>query len=283
MLFGILGGRRRVDRGRAWRFKRCWCCLRSRHRCVRSVCADRFVRGDSVRRLQRWRELRPAGGAAVADSGHVERRLELWPVSGVRFDHFSLIEFRRTRSTSTLQFKPPAGFLGVSLGHVTLNESHADFTREFVIAEVRGLRSVLGSKFARRSEVDWRPILIDPEAGACACGTVGVGGVQADARPDAAGGDRRIVGTRWESRIGLKMPPKFDASIVCLVLRCNCSRGTRRANLGRRVLDLLGTPRGGMAEWSMAVVLKTTVPGRVPGVRIPLPPPSIACEFSGLR
>ena len=30
---------------------------------------------------------------------------------------------------------------------------------------------------------------------------------------------------------------------------------------------------GGMAEWSMAVVLKTTVPGRVPGVRIPLPPP----------
>src|SRR5262245_13453110 len=32
--------------------------------------------------------------------------------------------------------------------------------------------------------------------------------------------------------------------------------------------------RGGMAEWSMAVVLKTTEPGRVPGVRIPLPPPS---------
>src|SRR5262249_7667175 len=31
--------------------------------------------------------------------------------------------------------------------------------------------------------------------------------------------------------------------------------------------------RGGMAERSMAVVLKTTVPGRVPGVRIPLPPP----------
>src|SRR5262245_1552374 len=31
-----------------------------------------------------------------------------------------------------------------------------------------------------------------------------------------------------------------------------------------------------MAEWSMAVVLKTTVPGRVPGVRIPLPPPIFA-------
>ena len=31
--------------------------------------------------------------------------------------------------------------------------------------------------------------------------------------------------------------------------------------------------RGGMAEWSMAVVLKTTAPETVPGVRIPLPPP----------
>src|SRR5262245_60944579 len=31
-----------------------------------------------------------------------------------------------------------------------------------------------------------------------------------------------------------------------------------------------------MAEWSMAVVLKTTVPETVPGVRIPLPPPSFA-------
>src|SRR5205814_1560650 len=35
---------------------------------------------------------------------------------------------------------------------------------------------------------------------------------------------------------------------------------------------------GGMAEWSMAVVLKTTVPETVPGVRIPLPPPSFALD-----
>ena len=33
-----------------------------------------------------------------------------------------------------------------------------------------------------------------------------------------------------------------------------------------------------MAEWSMAVVLKTTVPARVPGVRIPLPPPSLKLQ-----
>ena len=31
-----------------------------------------------------------------------------------------------------------------------------------------------------------------------------------------------------------------------------------------------------MAEWSMAVVLKTTEPETVPGVRIPLPPPNFA-------
>src|SRR5213080_3289122 len=37
--------------------------------------------------------------------------------------------------------------------------------------------------------------------------------------------------------------------------------------------------RGGMAEWSMALVLKTTVPGRVPGVRIPLPPPDSIVRF----
>src|SRR5205809_2634529 len=34
-----------------------------------------------------------------------------------------------------------------------------------------------------------------------------------------------------------------------------------------------------MAEWSMAVVLKTTAPARVPGVRIPLPPPSISFRW----
>ena len=35
----------------------------------------------------------------------------------------------------------------------------------------------------------------------------------------------------------------------------------------KHVLDI-----GEMAEWSIAAVLKTVVPVRVPGVRIPLPP-----------
>jgi hypothetical protein len=52
----------------------------------------------------------------------------------------------------------------------------------------------------------------------------------------------------------------------------------KRANVRRRVLDLLRNCRGGMAEWSMAVVLKTTEPETVPGVRIPLPPPPSVCR-----
>jgi hypothetical protein len=127
--------------------------------------------------------------------------------AGVRFDEFSLVEFRWTRSTSTLRFDAPLGSVGASLGDVTLNQFHADFTREFVIPEVKGLRSFLtgsvgathvaaahdgftrfsfgfggglkqflGSWFAIRAEAQWLPILIDPEVGAFACGTVGLGG-----------------------------------------------------------------------------------------------------------
>src|SRR5262249_38149400 len=49
----------------------------------------------------------------------------------------------------------------------------------------------------------------------------------------------------------------------------------RRKSRGSRVwCDFVR--RGGMAEWSMAVVLKTTVRETVPGVRIPLPPPAQA-------
>ncbi len=127
--------------------------------------------------------------------------------AGVRFDDFSLIEFRWTRSTSTLRLDAPSGLPGASLGDVTLNEFHADFTREFVIPEVKGLRSLLsgsvgathvaaaddgftrfsfgfgaglkqflGSRLAIHAEAKWLPILIDPEVRAFACGTIGVGG-----------------------------------------------------------------------------------------------------------
>jgi hypothetical protein len=127
--------------------------------------------------------------------------------AGVRFDDYSLIEVRWTRARSTLRFGAPFVFLGESVGEVTLNQFHADFTREFVIREVKGLRAFMtgslgathldaahdgftrfsfgfgsglkqffGSRFAIRAEAQWLPILVEPSVSAFACGTVQFGG-----------------------------------------------------------------------------------------------------------
>ena len=127
--------------------------------------------------------------------------------AGVRFDELSMIEFRWTRSVSTLRFDAPLGFVGASLGDVTLDQFHGDFTREWFIPEVKGLRTFLtgsigathiaaahdgftrfsfglgtglkqflGSHFAIKAEAKWLPILIAPEVSSWACGVVGVGG-----------------------------------------------------------------------------------------------------------
>jgi len=126
--------------------------------------------------------------------------------AGVRFDDFSLVEFRFTRSVSQFRFDVPFAPLGPSLGDVSLNQFHADFTHEFLVP-VKGLRSFLtasvgathiaaandgftrfsfgfggglkqfvGSRLAIRAEAQWLPILIEPEVGAWACGTLQVGG-----------------------------------------------------------------------------------------------------------
>ena len=127
--------------------------------------------------------------------------------TGVRFDDYSLIEFRWTRATSELRFGAPFVFLGPSLGDVTLNQFHADFTREFVIPEVKGLRSFLtgslgvthlgaaqdgftrfsfgfgaglkqflGPWLAIRAEAQWLPIVVEPSVSGFACGTIQFGG-----------------------------------------------------------------------------------------------------------
>ena len=127
--------------------------------------------------------------------------------AGVRFDDFSLIEFRWTRATSALRFGAPFVFLGESVGDVTLNQFHADFTREFEIPEVKGLRGFLtgslgvthlgaardeftrfsfgfggglkqflGSRLAIRAEAQWLPILVEPSVNGFACGTIQLGG-----------------------------------------------------------------------------------------------------------
>ena len=127
--------------------------------------------------------------------------------AGVRFDDLSLVEFRWTRATSTLRFGAPFAFLGASVGDVTLNQFHADFTREFVIPDVKGLRSFLtaslgvthlgaaqdrftrfsfgfgaglkqflGSRLAIRADAQWLPILVEPSVRGFACGTIQFGG-----------------------------------------------------------------------------------------------------------
>ena len=127
--------------------------------------------------------------------------------AGVRFDDFSLVEFRWTQATSALRVGAPFAFLGASIGDVTLDQFHADFTREFVIREVKGLRSFvtaslgathiaaaqdgftrfsfgfgaglkqfLGSRLAIRAEAQWLPILLDPSVSGFACGTIQFGG-----------------------------------------------------------------------------------------------------------
>jgi len=127
--------------------------------------------------------------------------------AGVRFDDFSLIEFRWTQATSALRVGAPFAFLAASIGDVTLDQFHADFTREFVIPEVKGLRSFLtgslgvthlaaaqdgftrfsfgfgaglkqflGSRLAIRAEAQWLPIVFDPSVSGFACGTIQFGG-----------------------------------------------------------------------------------------------------------
>jgi opacity protein-like surface antigen len=126
--------------------------------------------------------------------------------AGVRFDDLSLVEFRWTQATSTLHFGAPFAF-GAPVGDVTLNQFHADFTREFVIPEVKGLRSFLtgslglthlgteqdgftrfsfgfgaglkqflSSRLAIRAEAQWLPILVEPSVSGFACGTLQFGG-----------------------------------------------------------------------------------------------------------
>ena len=126
--------------------------------------------------------------------------------AGVRFDDLSLVEFRWTQSRPDLQLGGSALQPSGATLDVTLNQFHADFTREFEIPEVKGLRSFLmlsvgatnvavpgdgftrfsfgfgaglkqslGSRLAIRGEAHWLPIWIDPDVSGWACGTLGGG------------------------------------------------------------------------------------------------------------
>ena len=62
--------------------------------------------------------------------------------AGLRFDDFSLIEFRWTRASSVLRLDTGVSVnpLTTPIADVTLNQFHGDFTREFPLDEVNALR-----------------------------------------------------------------------------------------------------------------------------------------------
>jgi hypothetical protein len=66
-------------------------------------------------------------------------------------------------------------FLTGSLGVTHIATANDGFTR-FSFGFGAGLKQFLASRVAIRGEAQWLPILVDPEVGAWACGTVGVGG-----------------------------------------------------------------------------------------------------------
>ena len=86
----------------------------------------------------------------------------------------------------------------------------------------------------------------------------------------------RREGSLWVPRGRIALGPRSAAAREALVGAGlhSSPRKTAARTTERREDFRIKWRCGGMAEWSMAVVLKTTVPETVPGVRIPLPPPN---------
>ena len=123
--------------------------------------------------------------------------------AGIRFDDFSLIEFRWTRASSALRFDSGVNVnpLAAPIADVTLNQFHGDFSREFPLDEVNairpfimasvgathlgsssngftrfsfgigsGLKVAVNPKLGFRVEARWLPIWVEPEVSTFACG-----------------------------------------------------------------------------------------------------------------
>ena len=147
-------------------------------------------------------DIQPAGAAEARAS--LNDSVSFGVAAGIRFDDYSLIEFRWTRASSGLQLEsvpPVVNPLGIRVADVTLNQFHGDFTREFALDEVTQLRPFvmasvgathLGSsntgftrfsfgigtgmkisvtpKLEIRVEAQWLPIWVQPEVSSFACG-----------------------------------------------------------------------------------------------------------------
>jgi hypothetical protein len=148
-------------------------------------------------------EIQPDGAAEVHAS--LKDAASYGVAAGVRFDDLSMIEISWTRARSGLRFDTEINPLNTSLADVTLNQFHGDFTREFILEEVKvlrpflmasvgathlatsndgftrfsfglgtGLKFFLNSKLGVRVQAQWVPIWVDPEVRGFAC--VGGGG-----------------------------------------------------------------------------------------------------------
>jgi len=144
-------------------------------------------------------EIQPEGGAEIRAS--LKDATSFGVSAGVRFDDLSMIEFSWTRAKSGLRFGTGVNPLSTSLGDVTLNQFHGDFSREFVLDEVKqirpflvasvgathlgtsndgftrfsfglgtGLKVFLNSRLGIRMQAQWVPIWVDPEVRGFACG-----------------------------------------------------------------------------------------------------------------
>jgi hypothetical protein len=145
-------------------------------------------------------EIQPEGAAEVRAS--LNDTTSYGVAAGIRYDDFSVIEFRWTRAKSELQFSTGTSInpLATSLADVTLNQFHGDFTREFPLDEVKGLRPFLmasvgathlgtandgftrfsfglgtglklfwKSRLGVRVQAQWLPIWVEPEVRSFAC------------------------------------------------------------------------------------------------------------------
>jgi hypothetical protein len=146
-------------------------------------------------------EIQPEGAAEVRAS--LNDTTSYGVAAGIRYDDFSVIEFRWTRAKSALRLGTGIEInpLSMSVADVTLNQFHGDFTREFPLEEVKGLRPFLmasvgathlgtandgftrfsfglgtglklflNSKLGLRVQAQWLPIWVAPEVRSFACG-----------------------------------------------------------------------------------------------------------------
>ena len=146
-------------------------------------------------------DVQPAGFAETRAS--LKDSVSYGVGAGVRFDDFSLIEFRWTRASSALRLDTGVAInpLAAPTVDVTLNQFHGDFSREFPLDEVHairpfimasvgathlasasngftrfsfgigtGLKVSVTPKLGIRVEARWLPIWVQPEVSTFACG-----------------------------------------------------------------------------------------------------------------